>query len=476
LCNACRRGERGAPAVGSLASGAAPSTSVVFFPALDRSDHSGGGYSMRHLLRQFGVALFFACSTLTATSFAAGTSTSSAKPEDEGLSTQRLKRVAELVQRHIDAGSFSGAVTLVARNGRIVYHEAAGTMDLETKKPMSKDAVFRIMSMTKPVIGVATMMMIEDGKVHLQDPISKFIPEWANMTVAVPQPTSGGGPGGGAVPLAGGNGAAAEPRYYTVPVERPVTVRDLLTHVGGLVSGPMSGAAARAVAAKPNETLADYIPRLGKVPLEFQPGTRWAYSATAAFDTLSRVVEITSGMTIDKFVKQRILDPLGMKDTTYIVPTGNPRLVKLYSHTGEGLKPAPDPVFMNGVYFSGGGGLVSTVLDYAQFALMLANDGELNGVRLLSPRAVGLMDSVFAPDTLPGRPRGESFGLSMRVVNDPAARNSFLTEGSFGWSGAFGTHFWVDRKEKLVAIVMTQTPNREFLSDFENMVMQAVVD
>jgi CubicO group peptidase (beta-lactamase class C family) len=424
---------------------------------------------MSHLLRK--VALFIACGALTAAALAASTSTSSARPEDEGLSTARLKRVAELVQRHIDAGSFSGAVTLVARNGRIVYHEAAGTMDLESKKPMTKDAIFRIMSMTKPIVGVATMMMIEEGKVHLQDPISKFIPEWANMTVAIAQPRPAG-PGNGPPPAAA---APAEPRYYTVPVERPITVRDLLTHVGGLVSGPMSNAAARAVAAKPNETLADYVPRLGKVPLEFQPGTRWAYSATAAFDVLSRVVEITSGMPIDKFVKQRIFDPLGMKDTSYIVPTDNPRLVKLYSHTAEGLKPAADPAFMNGVYFSGGGGLVSTATDYAQFALMLANDGEWNGARLISPRAVDLMDSVFAPDTLPGRPTGESFGLSMRVVNDPAARNSFLTKGSFGWSGAFGTHFWVDRKEKLIAITMTQTSNREFLSDFENMVMQAVV-
>jgi CubicO group peptidase (beta-lactamase class C family) len=414
------------------------------------------------------LALLVTCGALTATALAASTSTSSGRPEDEGLSTQRLKRVAELVQRHIDAGSFSGAVTLVARNGRVVYHEAAGTMDVEAKKPMTKDAIFRIMSMTKPVIGVATMMMIEEGKVHLQDPISKFIPEWANMTVAVAQPSAGGAPGNGAAPT-------AEPRYYTVPVQRPVTVRDLLTHTGGLVSGPMSGAAARAVAAKPNETLADYVPRLGKVPLEFQPGTRWAYSAAAGFDVLSRVVEVTSGMPIDKFVKQRIFDPLGMKDTTYIVPNGNARLVKLYSHTAEGLKPAADPAFMNGVYFSGGGGLVSTAADYAQFALMLANDGEWNGARLISPRAVELMDSVFAPDTLPGRPTGESFGLSMRVVNDPAARNSFLTKGSFGWSGAFGTHFWVDRKEKLIAIAMTQTSNREFLSDFENMVMQAVV-
>ena len=425
---------------------------------------------MRWSKRSTKLMALVACATITATAFSAGSP--SAKPEDVGLSTARLKHVAELVQRHIDAGSFSGAVTLVARNGRIAYYEAAGSMDLEAKKPMTKDAMFRIMSMTKPVIGVATMMMIEEGKIHLDDPISKFIPEWANMTVAMPNPAPPRvGPPAQA---ARGDGPPAEPSYYTVPVERPVTVRDLYTHTGGLVSGPMSNSAARKVAAGPKETLADFIPRLGKVPLEFQPGTRWAYSATAAFDTLSRVVEIVSGTTIDKFVKQRIFDPLGMKDTTYIVPNGNPRLVKLYSHTADGLKPASDPVFMNGVYFSGGGGLVSTALDYAQFALMLANDGEWNGVRLLSPRAVELMDSVFAPDTLPGRPRGEGFGLSMRVVNDPVARNSFLTAGSFGWSGAFGTHFWVDRKEKLVAIVMTQTSNREFLTDFENMVMQAV--
>ena len=405
-----------------------------------------------------------------------------AKPEDVGLSTERLKRVAELVQRHIAAGSFSGAVTLVARNGRIAHHEAYGLMDVEAKKPMVKDGIFRIMSMTKPIVGVSVLMMMEEGKVRLQDPISKFIPEWKDMTVAMPLAAPAGGRGGppaaagrgGAAP-GGRGGAPAEPRYYTVPAEREVTIRDLLTHTSGLVSGPISNFADRSVAAGPKETLADYVPRLGKVPLEFQPGTRWAYSAAAAFDTLSRVVEIASGMPIDRFVKQRIFDPLEMKDTTYVPPTGNPRLVKLYTHTSDGLRPTPDPAFMNGVYFSGGGGLFTTAADYAQFALMLANGGEWNGVRLLSPRLVELMGSVFAPDTLPGRPRGESFGLSVRVVNDPVARNSFLSEGSFGWSGAFGTHFWVDRKEKLVAVAMTQTSNQEFLRDFENMVMQAVV-
>jgi CubicO group peptidase (beta-lactamase class C family) len=397
----------------------------------------------------------------------------SGKPEDVGLSTERLKRVGELVQRHLTAGSFSGAVTLVARNGRIVHHEAFGVMDLETKKPMPKDGIFRIMSMTKPVIGVATLMMIEEGKLRLTDPVSKFIPEWKDMTVGVAMPGGPGARAGG--PPAGGRGGAPEPRYYTVPIERELTIRDLLTHTNGVVSGPVSQSANRAVAAKPTETLADYIPRLGKVPTEFQPGTRWAYSATAAWDTLSRVIEIASGMPIDRFVKQRIFDPLEMKDTTYVEPAGNPRLVKLYSRTADGLRPAQNPAFMNGVYFSGGGGLLSTATDYAQFALMLVNGGELNGVRLLSPRSVDLMGSVFVPDTLPGRPRGESFGLSVRVVTDPASRNTYLSEGSFGWSGAFGTHFWVDRREKLTAIALTQTSNQEFLRDFENMVMQSVI-
>jgi len=399
-----------------------------------------------------------------------------AMPADAGISAERLGRVDELVQRHVDAGSFTGAVVLIARDGRVAYRKAYGLMDLAAKKPMVEDGIFRIMSMTKPIIGVATLMMIEEGKVRLNDPISRFVPEWHDMVVGMPVGAPGGpGPGGTAPAGAPPGGAAQEPRYYTVPIEREITVRDLLTHTSGVASGRISNFANRAVAASPTDTLADYVPRLGKVPVEFQPGTRWAYSAAAGFDILSRVVEVASGMPIDRFVKTRIFDPLKMRDTTYIPPKNNPRLVTLYSRTPNGLAPAADPAFMNGVYFSGGGGLFSTAIDYSQFAMMLAGGGELNGVRLLSPRTVELMGSVFAPDTLPGRPAGESFGLSVRVVNNPAARNSFLSEGTFGWSGAFGTHFWVDPQEKLVAIVMTQTSNREFLNDFENMVMQAVV-
>lgn len=397
-------------------------------------------------------------------------------PESVGLSSERLERVTELVERHIDAGSFSGAVTLVARDGQIAFLEAQGLLDIESGAPMVEDGIFRIMSMTKPVIGVATLMMMEEGKVRLQDPVSRFIPEWEDMVVGI-EIERPAGRGFGAGPGAGGPGGGPQaPEYYTVPAEREVTVRDLLTHSSGVASGTISNAANNAVAAGPRETLADYIPRLGDVPLEFQPGTRWAYSAQAGFDVLSRIVEVASGQPIDEFLQERLFDPLDMNDTSYILPTRDPRLVSLYGASANGLQPRDEMAFMNGIYFSGGGGLVSTAEDYAQFALMLAGGGELDGVRILSPRLVELMGSVFLPDTVPGRPQGEAYGLGVRVVTDPVAGNTFLSEGSFGWSGLFGTHFWVDPKQKLTAIVLTQTSDRQFLSDFENAVMQSIVD
>ena len=423
--------------------------------------------SIRSPFATFAAALLLALPLVTAAQ--------RANPEDVGLDPDRLERITELVQRHIDAGSFTGAVTLVARHGLIAHLEAQGLMDIEAERRMSEDGIFRIMSMTKPVIGTAILMLVDEGKVRLTDPVSRFIPEWSEMVAAVPRPGSepagrGAGPAG-----RGGGPGGAPPEFDTEPLNRAVTVRDLLTHTSGVMSGAMSNSAGRGVAPTPTETLADYIPRLGSVPTEFQPGTRWAYSAQAGFDVLSRIVEIVAGTTIDVFLQERLFDPLGMDDTTYIPPTGDRRLVTLYSGRGGSLQPQEDPGFMNGVYFSGGGGLLSTATDYAQFAMMLANGGELDGERILSPRAVDLMGSVFIPDTLPGRQAGEPFGLSVRVVTDPAARNTYLSEGSFGWSGAYGTHFWVDREKDLVAVVMTQTSNREFLSDFENMVMQAVV-
>jgi CubicO group peptidase (beta-lactamase class C family) len=338
---------------------------------------------------------------------------------------------------------------------------------------MAKDAMFRIMSMTKPVVGVSVLMLIEEGKIRLSDPISRFIPEFKDIKVGVLLPNQP------PPPPAGQRGAA--PKFYTVPADREITIKDLLTHTSGLVSGAISNSENAKVALKGKESNADYIPRLGQVPLEFQPGTRWAYSAQAGFDTLVRVVEVASGQKFDQFASQRIFVPLGMKDTFfYPAESYNPRIATLYSKTANGLQKQNNPGFMNGVFFSGGGGIFTTAEDYLQFGLMLLNGGQLNGKRLLSPRTVELMRSVFIPDTLPGRTPGEGFGLSVRVVSDPVKRGTSLSAGSFGWSGAYNTHFWVDPKEKVVAIMMTQIANDptrgDIRLDFENAVMQAIVD
>jgi CubicO group peptidase (beta-lactamase class C family) len=394
----------------------------------------------------------------------AAASVQAGKPEEVGLASDRLQRIHETMQRHIAAGDISGAVTLVARKGRIAHFEAHGLMDMDAKKPMQKDAIFRIASMSKPITGVAVMMLMEEGKIRLTDPVSKFIPEFKGLKVAVVREGSPGARG------------AAAPEFYTVPSNREITIRDLLSHVSGLVSGPISTAETNKLGRKPTDTLADYIPRLGSVPLEFQPGSRWSYSPGAGFDTLGRIVEIVSGQTFDQFLRQRIFGPLEMSDITfYPVDKQLARVAVRYQKTANGLtKQEGNPP--SSVYFSGAGGLSSTAEDYAQFGQMLLNGGTLNGKRLLSPKTVELMSSVHAPDTLPGRPPGRSFGLSVQVVNNAVASNYRVSDGSYGWDGAFGTHFWVDPKEKVVGILMVQTSSQELMRDFENAVMQAIVE
>ena len=215
------------------------------------------------------------------------------KPEDVGISSERLQRIDQMIQRRIDAREMAGAVAIVARKGKIVHFQAVGMRDLESKQPMTKDTIFRIASMTKPITGVAIMMMIEEGRVRLTDPVSRYIPEFKNMKVAIAQPSPqgrGGAPAAGAAP--GGRGPA--PLFYTIPAEREITIRDLLTHVSGLASGPMSNSETQKLNRRPDENLASYIPRLGTTPLEFQPGSRWSYSAQAGFDTLGRIVEIAT--------------------------------------------------------------------------------------------------------------------------------------------------------------------------------------
>jgi len=396
------------------------------------------------------------------------------KPEDIGLSSERLQRVHEAIQRHIDAHDISGAVTVIARKGRLAQLEAHGLMDIDSKKAMSKDSLFWIASMSKPITGVAILMLMEEGKVRLTDPVSKFIPEFRGMKVAVMQDRPAGP---GAPPPAAGTA----PLFYTVPATREITIQDLLSHVSGLVSGgAASGAELAKVARKPGETLADYIPRLGATPLDFQPGSRWSYSPGAGFETLGRIVEIVSGQTFDQFLRQRIFEPLGMKDITFHpAPEQMKRVTTMYHRANNALAKVDTSARLNNTsYFSGAGGLMSDAEDYLQFGQMLSNGGQLNGKRLLSPKTVELMGSIFAPDTLPGRPKGRSFGLSVQVINDAVLANTRISNGSYGWDGAFGTHFWVDPKEKIVGILMIQTdnPNRELNGDFENAVMQAIVE
>lgn len=375
------------------------------------------------------------------------------------------------MQRHIDRQSFAGAVSLVARDRRIAYFEAQGLMDAATGRPMQKDAVFRIMSMTKPIVAVSILMMVEEGKLRLTDPVSSFIPELQALRVAASSATEAP-----AASAAEAGSAAAG----TVPASREITIRDLLTHTSGLMSGGASSAEDYQVAIGAGESLADVLPRLKQAPLDFEPGTRWAYSPQFGFDALVRVVEVASGLPFDAFAKQRIFEPLEMKNTFFYSGEEHPRLATLYRHADGALEPMADMPFVNGVYFSGGGGLFSTAEDYLKFALMLLNGGQAEGSKLLSRKTVELMTSVFVPDTLPGRTPGEGFGLGVRVVSDPAARNTLLSRGSFGWSGAFNTHFFIDPTERLIGIYMTQSAFFEerfqMRDDFETAVMQALID
>jgi len=418
------------------------------------------------------AAAFLCILTSLALPLAAGAQTT-VRPDQVGLSAERLARIGELVERHVEAGDISGAVTLVARDGRIAHLEAHGEMDIASRKSMAPDAIFRIASMSKPVGAIAILMLIEEGKIRLNDPVSRFIPAYEEMQVGIAQPRRAG-PGFGGPPP----GPGEPPEFYAVPAARDVRILDLLTHTSGVMSGQIGNFAGRAASATRHDAGVAWTEALGAAPLDFQPGTRWAYSALAGFDVLSRIVEIASGQTFDRFLRERVFAPLGMSDTSFWpTPEQRQRLVTTYvSRNGE-LVPREDPDSMSGErYFSAAGGLMTTARDYARFAMMLANGGELDGTRILSRRSVELMGSVFIPDTLPGRRSGEGFGLGVRVVSDPALRATWLSEGSFGWSGLYGTHFWVDPKENLVGIILAQTSVRSMLDDFETVVMQAVVE
>lgn len=403
------------------------------------------------------------------------------KPEDVGMSSERLQRINQVVQRAMDAKQIAGAVTVVSRRGRLVHMETQGYMDLDAKAPMRRDAIFRLASMSKPITGVAILMLVEEGKVRLNDPVSRFIPEFKDTKVAVAQAAAAGAapaPSGGR-----GAGRGAAPQITLVPATRPITVRDLLTHTSGLASGGAGSREAGRIAPRDtSSTLAAYIPKLGAAPLDFQPGAEWRYSSLAGMETLGRIVEVASGMTYDQFLKQRLFEPLGMKDTAFF-PTEErmPRVAGLYERADGALRKQDTPSWLaTKTLFSGGGGLWSTADDYLQFAQMLVNGGQLNGKRLLSPKTVDLMGSNHVGELYAkaGANRiGMGFGLSVEVVLDPVDANRRTSTGSFGWDGAFGTHFWVDRKEQIAGILLIQQGVQAQLNrDVENAVMQAIIE
>jgi CubicO group peptidase (beta-lactamase class C family) len=442
----------------------------------------------RILLFTLGIA------SLSALTLAAG-AVPAGKPEDAGMSADRLGRIREAVRRHLDAGSLPGAVTLAARNGRIVHFEAHGLIDVDAARAMPRDAVFRLASMSKPITAVAVMMLVEEGTVRLNDPVSRFIPEFGSAKVAVarpappgtPPPAAGTGAGPGGAQGGRGRGRGAPVEVEIVNAARDITVRDLLTHTSGLmtIGGPASGQAQAGAAAQrlPEDTLASYIPRLGAVPLDYQPGTLWRYSGLAGFDVLSRIVEIASGQPFDQFLQQRLFDPLGMKDTGF--PLTGPkasRVVPMYARAqgGKGFQRQKDQNGLSSAtYFSGAGGLSSTAEDYLQFAQMLLNGGELNGRRYLSPRTVTLMSTNHTGDMVNGQfgrpPRGMGFGLGVQVVEDPVAADLRVGKGAWGWAGAYGTNVHIDPTERLVSIIMMQVSVGALQRDFENAVAQAIV-
>jgi CubicO group peptidase (beta-lactamase class C family) len=381
-------------------------------------------------------------------------------PESVGLSSERLERITELMEENIAAGNISGAVTLVARHGKIAHLEATGVMDLESGRPMEADTYFRLASMSKPVGGLAIMMLVEEGQVRINDPVSRYLPSYSDQVVAVAKSDN------------------PDDGFYTVPAEREITIKDLLTHTSGVMSGRFSGSVGRELSVRRHEDGLAWVDELGKAPLDFQPGSRWSYSALAGFDVLSRIVEIASGQNFNDFLRSRVFGPLEMDDT-FFWPNSDQRqnLVSSYSLRDEGLQPRNNPDSMSSpVYYSAAGGLMSSAESYAQFAMLLAGDGELNGTRLLGTRTMEVMRSEWIPDTLPGRNDGEGYGLSVRVVTDPIAMGSLLNEGTFGWSGAYGTHLIVDPVEDIVALMFIQTPIRSMRPEFERAVMQAIVD
>ena len=380
-----------------------------------------------------------------------------APPESVGMAPERLARLTTAMKGLVDEGKLAGTVTLVARNGKVVYHEAAGRRDLASSTPMTTDTLFRIASMSKAVTSVAVMMLVEEGRVHLDDPVSRFIPSFARTTVVVPPPA--------ATVMTPGSTAAG-----TAPAVRPITIRHLLTHTAGISYGggnPFEAdyRAANVIGwyfADKDEPIGATIDRLAKLPMDAQPGEKYVYGFNT--DILGVVVEKASGQPLDAFFRTRIFEPLKMANTAfYVDPAKADRLATVYAMTkaGGSLERAPEPGMGQGHYvngprkaFSGGAGLVSTAGDYARFLQMLLNGGTLDGARLLGPKTVELMTSNHVGSLYANGAFG--FGLGFEITEHVGRSGRPGSVGEYGWGGAYHTKFWVDPVEKLVVVFMTQ--------------------
>ena len=359
-------------------------------------------------------------------------------PEAVGVSAERLERIRPVMQGYVDDGNLPGFLTVVARRGKIVHFETIGMRDVENKKPVEPDTIFRIYSMSKPITSVAVMMLYEEGRFQLGTPVSKFIPQFKNMKVY------------------------NEDQTEILEAKKEITIKHLLMHTAGLTYGwgnkPVDALYKEAKIREPGSTLVDMVEKLGKIPLVHEPGERWTYSVST--DVLGYLVEVVSGMPFEEFLQTRLFKPLGMVDTAFSVPLEKAdRFAALYRHNRrEGLMKRAGgdaPLAKDKLSFfpSGGGGLVSTAADYMRFSQMLLNGGELDGVRILGKKTVELMRYPHHDDW---------FGLGFAVVTNKESPNILESVGNFSWGGAAATTFWIDPQEELIGLLMTQLLNNRF--------------
>ena len=400
-----------------------------------------------------------------------------ATPEAAGFSAERLKRIDREMNDWVQKGWMQGGTALIIRNGKIVYYKAAGYNDLDTRSPMQKENIFRIASQTKAITSVAIMILFEEGKLLLDDPVSKYIPAFKKQQVL-------------------DKFNAADTTYTTIPAKKEITIRELLTHTSGLGYAQIGSKEANAIYAKHNLTagigvqndkLLDAMNRLAKLPLMHQPGEKWTYGLNN--DLLGCLVEVISGISLDEFFRTRIFEPLGMKDTYFLVPKEKAnRLVNLYREDSTGKLVKASGNLLNGVtvtpayplessnYYSGGAGLSSTIYDYGIFLQMLLNNGVYNGKRILSRNAVRMMTMNQIGDLSRG---DDKFGLGFQVVTERGSARTPAQAGTFSWGGAFATSYWVDPKEKIVMLFYRQLQNTtkgEMVEKFRALTYQAIND